>query len=217
MNTISIQFYDQKRCINPDTIRNNIFQHQNVPTIFQHQVHGNQGLAINQENVEHYKRCLMYDSDYLITNLSHMGIGVLTADCLPIALADKKHKAIGIVHAGWRVTIGKITINAINHMNQLYGTQPEDLQIYFGPCALPCCYEVDENFIQNLPQWAKSALQNSCFDLISSNEQLLKNQGILTDQIDKSACQCTICNHSFCSHRKTPTAKTRQMSIIWLN
>lgn len=217
MNKFSVQFYDQKNCINPEQIKGHSYQHNELPLVFQHQVHGNTGRTITEENFQHHQKCLLHDSDYLITNLPRIGIGVLTADCLPIALADEKNGAIGIVHAGWRGTVGKIVINAINQMKQLYGTSISDLQIFFGPCALPCCYEVDEPFICQLPEWAHLALKNNHFNLALCNEFLLKENGVIPEQINKSHCKCTICNNHFCSYRKNPGNKTRQMSIIWLN
>lgn len=217
MKNFSIHFYNQDNCIDPDSIRNQTFQHQDLPIIFQHQVHANKGLAITEKNLEQYKKCLTHDSDYLITSLPNTGIGVLTADCLSIALADEKNNAIGIVHAGWRGTVGKIVINAINHMLQLYGSEPQNLYICFGPCALPCCYEIDQPFINQLPEWAKAAVKDNFFDLPKCNEILLQENGIQSEQIDRSACRCTICNDQFCSHRKNPSSKARQMSIIWLH
>jgi len=217
MNTFSIKFYDQKDFIVPNTIRNSTFHINKLLTIFQHQVHGNKGHTITSHNLEEYQKCLTHDSDYLITNIPQLAIGVLTADCLPIALADEKNKAIGIVHAGWRGTVGKIVINAINHMNELYKTEPEEIKIFFGPCALPCCYEVDKQFIDQLPRWSQQTLLNNHFSLPGCNEFLLHGIGISPEQIDKASCKCTICNDNFCSHRKNPRSKTRQMSIIWLH
>jgi len=217
MNKFSIKFYDKKNCVNPTDIKNKLFSHDNIPVIFQHQVHGNMGLAITKENLGQYQPCLTYDSDYLITNLSQIGIGVLTADCLPIILVDTKNDSIGVVHAGWRGTVERIILNTITHMNQIFKTTPQDLRIFFGPCALSCCYEISEPFINQLPAWATAALKNNCFNLTLCNELLLKELGITHKQIDKSYNECTICNDRFCSYRKKPGDYTRQMSIIWLN
>jgi len=225
-NYFEISWGNKKNSITPDNIQDKIFHHNDKQAIFQHQIHDNLGLAITTNNIKQYKECLTHNSDYLITNIHNIGIGVLTADCLPIALIDKKNKAIGIVHAGWRGTVGKIIINAITHMNTAYETQIQHLEIHFGPCALPCCYEVDKKFVNKLPEWAKKSIrrlkkvafeQKLYFDLPSCNKLLLHKIGIKSQQIDTTACKCTMCNDNFCSHRKNPAANSRQMSIIWLH
>ena len=213
---ITLLFGDKTSLINPDEIQNKPCIKNNHPLIFQHQIHSNQGLAITEHNLERYKKCLTHKSDYLITNIPHIWIGVLTADCLPVALFDEENNAIGIVHAGWRGTVNNIAINALNHMHKLYGTKPEKVKVYLGPCALPCCYEVDQPFVDNLPKWARQSVHNNSFNLPACNELQLLKLGVKKEHIDRSHNQCTICNDNFCSYRKNPLYKARQMSIISL-
>jgi len=218
-------FGDRSSCIDPDSIRGQIcpifnnFPVKNI--IFQHQVHDIHGHAVTPDTLELYKRSLAYDGDYLLTNIPGVAMGVLTADCLPIAIADVTHKAVGMVHAGWRGSVGGIVRVAIDHMQKLYGTQAHDIKIYCGPCAHACCYQVDHIFIKKLPGWAKPALvlrdQKSYFDLLACNILLLNSLGVNNKQIDTSLSKCTICTHEFCSYRRNPGAHARQMSIIWVN
>jgi polyphenol oxidase len=215
---ITLVFGDRLSSINPQAIKGIEYYHKGMPVIFQHQVHGNTGLAVTHSSLTRYKTCLMYESDYLITNLKGVALGVLTADCVPIALFDSKRNVIGMVHAGWRGTVGCILIHAVRHMFQLYGTCVDDLTVFFGPCARACCYQVDALFIQQLPKWAKSAIVDEVFfDLVRCNQLLLNEIGILSSNIDNSLCSCTICTHGFCSYRKNPLSEARQVSIIALN
>src|SRR5216683_1609805 len=68
--------------------------------VFLHQVHGTDGLQINEENKN--MPILEHDGDFLSTNLQSTAIGILTADCLPIVFYDTQSHAIALAHAGWR-------------------------------------------------------------------------------------------------------------------
>lgn len=82
--------------------------------------------------------------DGLITDTPHLLLGVQTADCLPVILADKKRKAVGVFHAGWRGTIKRIIEKGAGLMRLHFGTMPRDLEAAIGPGIHSCCYEVGE-------------------------------------------------------------------------
>ena len=71
--------------------------------------------------------------DALMTNLHGVCIGVSTADCIPLLLYDSKHHAACAIHAGWRGTVKRIVIKAVEAMTQAYGTQPQQLVAQIGP------------------------------------------------------------------------------------
>jgi hypothetical protein len=71
--------------------------------------------------------------DALMTNLSGVCIGVSTADCIPVLLYDQEKKAICAIHAGWRGTVKRIVMKAIETMTEAYGTQPQQLVAQIGP------------------------------------------------------------------------------------
>jgi len=80
--------------------------------------------------------------DGLVT--SHPGIllAILTADCLPIILADTKRHAVGVFHAGWRGTAKRIVEKGVGEMRKHFGTRPRDLKAAIGPGIRGCCYQV---------------------------------------------------------------------------
>ena len=82
--------------------------------------------------------------DGLITDTPHLLLGIQTADCLPVILADKKRKAIGVFHAGWRGTIQRIVEKGAGLMRLHFGAMPRDLEAAVGPGIHSCCYEVGE-------------------------------------------------------------------------
>ncbi|HZQ07183.1 MAG TPA: peptidoglycan editing factor PgeF [Anaerolineae bacterium] len=80
--------------------------------------------------------------DGLITNLRGIPLMLRYADCVPILLYDPTHQAIGIAHAGWRGTVGKIVTNTVKAMQDAFGTEPSQLITAIGPSIGPCCYEI---------------------------------------------------------------------------
>ncbi len=53
------------------------------------------------------------EGDALITSLKGLGIGVLTADCAPVVMVNRKKKVVAVVHSGWRGTVKKITTRVL--------------------------------------------------------------------------------------------------------
>jgi polyphenol oxidase len=82
--------------------------------------------------------------DGLITATPGLLLGMQTADCVPIILADPKHRAIGVFHAGWRGTVKRIVEKGVGEMRRHFGSSPRDLKAAIGPCIHECCYEVGE-------------------------------------------------------------------------
>ena len=76
--------------------------------VLMHQTHSNRVLEIKKN---YYKRKVL--SDAMITKNKGIALGVLTADCVPILLFDKKSKIIGCIHAGWKGALSGIIKNTI--------------------------------------------------------------------------------------------------------
>ena len=82
--------------------------------------------------------------DGLITATPGLWLGMQTADCLPIILVDAKHRAVGVLHAGWRGTLKRIVEKGLGEMHRRFGTNPADIKAAIGPGIAKCCYEVGE-------------------------------------------------------------------------
>ncbi len=80
--------------------------------------------------------------DGLITRTPHLLLGIQTADCIPIILVDRKRKAIGVFHAGWRGTLSRIVEKGVGEMQRWFGTVPRDIVAAIGPGIGGCCYQV---------------------------------------------------------------------------
>jgi YfiH family protein len=80
--------------------------------------------------------------DGLVTSTPGILLAVLTADCLPIILADTKRQAVGVFHAGWRGTVKRMVEKGVGEMRRHFGSRPSDLKAVIGPGIRGCCYQV---------------------------------------------------------------------------
>lgn len=170
--------------------------------------------AVTSENkgVGIYKPRDLHSVDALITNEKGVTLVTYYADCTPLFFVDIKQKAIGLAHAGWRGTVGRIGEKVVKKMTELYGTNPADIVAAIGPAISVCCYEVDKPCADNF--YALSDLDSSRFvfpkengkymiDLLETNRQILVAAGVKNENITVSDV-CTNCNSELLwSHRAT--------------
>jgi YfiH family protein len=82
--------------------------------------------------------------DALMSSLPNLLLGVQTADCVPVLLADTRKRAVAAFHAGWRGTLARIVERGVGTMRLKYGSRPQDLIAAIGPSIRGCCYSVGE-------------------------------------------------------------------------
>jgi purine-nucleoside/S-methyl-5'-thioadenosine phosphorylase / adenosine deaminase len=80
--------------------------------------------------------------DGLVTCTAGLLLAVKTADCVPVLVADRKHRAVAAFHAGWRGTAGRLVEKGIGEMRRQFGSVPRDLRVAIGPSIRRCCYQV---------------------------------------------------------------------------
>jgi len=88
------------------------------------------------------------NADALITSSPGLLLGVQTADCVPILLADTKNHVVAAIHAGWRGTLARIAVKTLGQMRMEFGTRPRDVVAALGPAIGRCCYEVGPEVAQ---------------------------------------------------------------------
>lgn len=88
-------------------------------------------------------------ADALVTNTPGLLLGIVTADCAPVLLADAKAGVIGAAHAGWRGAVSGVTDQAIAAMLSL-GAKIENIAAAVGPCIAQKSYEVGYAFPEPL-------------------------------------------------------------------
>ena len=86
--------------------------------------------------------------DAALSGQAGLLLGIQTADCVPILLADTKRRVVGAVHAGWRGTLARLVAKTLGRMRLEFGTRPADVVAALGPAIGPCCYEVGPEVAQ---------------------------------------------------------------------
>lgn len=84
-------------------------------------------------------------ADAMVTNRPGFLLGILTADCAPVLLADCEAGVVGAAHAGWKGAFGGVTDRTIAAMERL-GARASRIVAAIGPCIAQQSYEVDKRF-----------------------------------------------------------------------
>lgn len=183
------------------------------------QIHTNHVKVVGEKEKGH----LILDTDALITNTPNVVLLIKVADCVPIFLLDVQKKVVGAVHAGWRGVVQEITRLAVNHMEDHFGTSPQDLVVGIGPSIGPCCYEVDTPVIEQFKYkfkyaeklFSKQSGSRAHLDLWLANKFQLIESGVKEKNIEVAGV-CTYDNpETYFSDRKN-RSEGRFGAVIWL-
>ena len=124
-------------------------------------------------------------ADALVTDRPGLVLGIVTADCAPVLLADPAAGVVGAAHAGWKGAVAGVTDATVNAMEAL-GARRERIVGAVGPCIAQTSYEVDEGFLErfaaeneaNRRFFAPGKPGHWQFDLEAYVAQRLVNAGI---------------------------------------
>lgn len=148
--------------------------------------------------------------DALTTRTPRILLGVKTADCVPVLLADASGGACAAIHAGWRGTLASIAAITLERMAAEFGTQAKDVSAAIGPAALACCYEVGGDVIKAFQEkfsgadslFTPTRKGHALVDLHRANREQLITAGVSPENI-YTAPLCTICRTDlFFSYRR---------------
>jgi YfiH family protein len=136
---------------------------------------------------------------------------LLTADCIPIALArgGDEAPAVGILHAGWRGLLAGLVAKGVRALGV------RDLTAAIGPSIGPCCYEVGEEVAMPFREaFGDDVVRDGKLDLWTSAERALRAAGCAhVDRFDI----CTSCDTTrFFSHRRDHGKTGRQGVIAYV-
>ena len=106
-----------------------------------HQIHSAEAVAVEQPWPQDERP----RADAMVTDRPGLLLGILTADCAPVLLADAEAGVVGAAHAGWRGALAGVTDSAIAAMEAL-GARRERIAAAVGPCIGQASYQVDETF-----------------------------------------------------------------------
>lgn len=151
------------------------------------------------------------DIDGLVTDVPGLVLAAFYADCVPLYLVDPVRRCIGLSHAGWRGTVGKIGKKTVELMREQYGSSPEDLVAAIGPSICQSCYEVSKDVIEKFQEAFDERFWPELFyekgggkyqlNLWRANELGFLEAGVRAERI-AAAGVCTCCNPGLLfSHR----------------
>jgi len=162
--------------------------------------------------------------DALFTAMRGTGVGIRTADCVPILIAVPEAQACAAVHAGWRGLAAGIIGETVRRLRARFGIAASGgLVAAAGPSARGCCYEIGEEVADVL--WRSpgggrflhrgNAAGKWTADLPSIALADLAAAGVPGENLD-AAGPCTVCSRSFHSWRREKSLTGRQLSFIYI-
>jgi YfiH family protein len=164
-------------------------------------------------------------ADALVTDRPGLLLGVVTADCAPVLLADVEAGVVGAAHAGWRGATQGVTDQAIAAMISL-GARVDQITAAVGPCIAKASYEVDHAFAERIMEddpenerfLGEGPAGNPHFDLEAYVVARLAAAGIRRVEamgLDTYALEDRYYSFRRATHRIEPTYG-RQVSLIGL-
>jgi hypothetical protein len=153
------------------------------------------------------------EGDALISDRAGVRVGVKTADCVPILVADSSTHVVAVIHAGWRGTAANIAGGVVRQLTAGWKTRPGNLRAAIGPSIGACCYEVGLEVAKQFEPWIP-VTKNRHLDLPAINEMQLRAEGVA--DIWRSG-ECTFCMPDrFFSFRRERAHAGRMLSFIGL-
>lgn len=158
-------------------------------------------------------------TDGLITNKKGILCTAFFADCVPLYFFDPVSGYIGLAHAGWKGTVGRIAEKMVKAFQQK-GVSPENLLVAIGPSISMENYEVDDRVINLIDDKDRAktvtTLENNRFlvDLKQLNVEILLQTGVLRHNIEVTN-YCTYRDKDlFFSHRRDHGRTGRMLGFL---
>lgn len=165
------------------------------------QVHGKDIYFADESGNSIFKN----DADAIATDKSGLILCIFTADCLPVALLNKKDGIVAMIHCGWRGLRSGIIQNVIKSICERWRTDVKNFRAYLGPSIRGCCYCVGDDVYEQFPEgFARdiSFKRNNnkwFFNIASYTESILRACDIM-DIYDIGLC--TICRSDLFNSRR---------------
>ena len=197
-------------------------KHDNL--LLLNQIHGKEVVVID-EIKKIYGNQNLPKADAIVTNLTNVAIGVITADCAPILFMDKEKNIIAATHAGWngaRLGVVQAGVEAMKNLGA------KNIKAIIGPMIQQKSYEVSKEFFANFLSensaneiFFKNGVKPDkfWFDLPSYVEKKLSEAGV--EQIENLQIDTYENEEKFFSFRRSTHRKEadcgRNISIIVIN
>ena len=112
-----------------------------------HQVHSAEAVIVTEPFPDDARPPV----DAIVTDRPGLLLGILTADCAPVLLADVQAGVVGAAHAGWKGALHGVTDATIAAMEKL-GAARDRIVAAIGPCIARASYEVDDAFARRFEE-----------------------------------------------------------------
>jgi polyphenol oxidase len=112
-----------------------------------HQVHSGDALYVAAPYPDDHRP----PADAMVTDRPGLVLGILTADCAPVLLADREAAVVGAAHAGWKGALGGVVEATVGEMERR-GARRDRIAAAVGPCIARRSYEVDDAFLRRFAE-----------------------------------------------------------------
>lgn len=157
------------------------------------------------------------EADGIVSDISSRALGVLVADCAPVAFATRQGP-FGIAHAGWRGVMGGVLENTVAELRSLGGV---DIEAFVGPCIKSECYEFKGPELELLVEEYGQAVASRTswgtpsLDLLAAIRAILEKQNV---ELKGSSAVCTACSGAHFSYRAKRSIERHIMVVageVW--
>jgi len=153
--------------------------------------------------------------DGFIARNKNIVLSIKVADCIPLFLHDDKTGLFGLIHSGWRGTVGEIAINSIKKMIQ-NGGNPLHIRAVLGPSICQNHFEVKNDIVSQFHSKYVVPKRDASFrvDLKEMVIDQLVSMGINSNSIHDSGL-CTFCREDlFFSYRRDKDLNGRMIAVM---
>ena len=168
------------------------------------------------------REALLNEKDAIVTTLSDVAIGVNTADCVPIVLADEVNGVIAVAHAGWKGTAHRIAAATVAAMVE-QGADVRCLHAAIGASICQDCFEVGDEVVLHFAEWGfdvgqimrrNASTGKAHISLQHANALVLQQSGMELSRIAISG-NCTRCHpERYFSARRLGIASGRTFTAV---
>jgi YfiH family protein len=179
--------------------------------VWMNQVHGDR-----VEVVDEPRDTAFDDTDALVTATPRLALAVVTADCVPLLMADARAGVAAAVHAGRVGAQRGVVTRAVEEMLRL-GARAGDISVLLGPAVSGRNYEVPAAMADEVEATLPGSRTTTSagtpgLDLRAGIACQLRDLGVTSIDVDP---RCTVADPALFSHRRgAPTG--RLASLVWM-
>ena len=185
-------------------------EYKGLPVQYMNQVHGTSVQVIND-----YVDEPIENTDALFTRSNKFSLAIMSADCLPIAIANSEGTKIALIHAGWR----GLSSGIIEKTLKMFDLDNKELKAWLAPCISQKEYQVGNDVYEAFITLDEASVKS--FKKLNSEKWLLDLQAQATRILEKfevSVSQSNYCTFNdeelFYSYRRDKTDK-RVLTLLW--